>query len=220
MKHILNLFKLIISVLFIAAGFSFAAENNLDDILKKMEEADKKVSSAQFNYSQEILYTLTGEKQETSGTVFFKKPDKIKINQVKPLEQIITTDGKNVWVYTPSYGQVITGKWKQWASSSFIPSSLLSFSQGWADLKKNYSFTYSGQDNDCHLISMSPRQKDAWQLELWVTTDTFVPCRTKLSGDNITIGTKTSSYKVNITMDDKTFNFTAPKGTDILHLPN
>ena len=43
-------------------------------------------------------------------------PDSIRIRQKNPVDQTIVTNGKKVWVYTPSYNQVIVDSWKKWAS--------------------------------------------------------------------------------------------------------
>jgi outer membrane lipoprotein carrier protein len=52
-------------------------------------------------------YAATGQTQEVTGTVAIRKPDKFRVNYEKPQVQTFVSNGKSLWVYTPSLNQVI-----------------------------------------------------------------------------------------------------------------
>jgi len=209
-----------LSMLCVVSSLVFAGEDiGLDELLSKMEARDKNINSVQFDFRQEIEYTLTGEKQESDGSVSFQKPDKIVIRQEQPVAQSIITDGSKVWVYTPSYNQVITDNWNKWIKSSAVPASLLNFGNDMNELKKNYSFAYAGVEENSYKLLLSPRNGGEWQLELWIDTATYVPLRTRLSGDTVAVTTRTENYQINPALSRTMFTFKPPKGTEVLHLP-
>ncbi|OGS18359.1 MAG: hypothetical protein A2219_06450 [Elusimicrobia bacterium RIFOXYA2_FULL_50_26] len=209
-----------LSLLCVISSFIFAGEEiGLDELLSRMEARDKDITSVQFDFTQEIAYTLTGEKQESGGSVSFQKPGKIVVRQQKPVEQSIITDGNKVWVYTPAYNQVIIDNWNKWIKNSALPASLMNFGTDMIELKKNYSFAYAGPEEDSYKLLLSPRKEGGWQLELWIDTATYVPLRTRLSGDTVAVTTRTENYKINPALSKTMFTFKPPKGTEVLHLP-
>ncbi|GHT09406.1 hypothetical protein AGMMS49532_07330 [Endomicrobiia bacterium] len=61
-------------------AFAHSKDDNLNDILKKMEEAKKGIYTLKVYYTQSIFFESTKEKQEVSGTLLLRKPDSIYIN--------------------------------------------------------------------------------------------------------------------------------------------
>ena len=196
-----------------------ANEITLNEIISKMEESEKRIESVQFEFTQEISYTITGEKQSNSGEAIYQKPDCLYMKHKNPLEQVIISNGKKVWIYTPSYNQVLVDNWKKWTSSSMVPASMINFGQNLNDLKKKYTFNYAGREDNKYVLLLVPQKKEQWQLKLWIEPESFIPSRASLSGENITITTQTRNFKVNPKLDKGMFNFQAPKGVDVLNLP-
>jgi len=198
-----------------------AEEASLDTILVKMEQAEQKIEAVQFDYQQDINYTLTGEKQTNSGQVIFQKPNNLYIKQLNPVPQMIIANGKKVWVYTPSYNQVATDSWQRWMKSSLVPASLLNLGQNWAEMKKNYAFTSLGTEGEDYLLLLSPKKKgaDDWKMKLWIDSKEFIPHKASLLGGNISITTETKNYKVNPQIDKNMFNFRPPPRTEVINIP-
>jgi outer membrane lipoprotein carrier protein len=205
------------SAVLLAAGTASAI--TVEDLLQRMEEADRTVTAATFDFRQDIIYNLTKERQKNNGSVAFKKPNSLSVNQKTPLEQTIVTNGKKVWIYTPGYKQVLIDSWKKWTSSSMVPASLLNFGQNWGELRENYTFTYLGDENGEYLLLLAPKKKDRWQMKLWIEQKRFIPVRASLEGENITIETVIENYRINPPLDDALFNFQPPKDVEVLKMP-
>ncbi|MBN1823642.1 MAG: outer membrane lipoprotein carrier protein LolA [Endomicrobiales bacterium] len=213
-------FAVLVFAIALTASPCLCGDNKaLDELMSKIEAADAKITTLKFRFDQTITYKLTREKQSNSGEVAFKKPSSIRIKQKNPIEQLIITNGKKVWVYTPSYNQVIVDSWKKWSSNSMIPPSVLNFGDTWSDLKKKYKFTYLGKTGDEELIELVPLKDDIFSMKFWINSRTYFPDRVDLSGENIIVETKISAYELNPKIDTKLFEFKAPSGADVLSIP-
>ena len=199
---------------------SIASAVTLEDVMELVDSADKSTYALQFEYKQEIAYTLTNEKQANSGVVSFIKPDSLYLTQSKPLEQVIVANGKKVWIYTPSYKQVIEDDWKKWADNSMVPASLVSFGKGLSDLRKKYTFSYMGAEGSDYVLSLTSLTKNGnnlFELMLWINSAGF-PERIVLKGENVTVTTQIINQKVNPALDKNLFKFKAPVGVEILKI--
>ncbi|MCB4792401.1 MAG: outer membrane lipoprotein carrier protein LolA [Elusimicrobia bacterium] len=204
-----------------------AYETKLDEILSNLEKNDEAVENIKFNYTQDITYTLTNEIQHTYGQMIFSKPNNFYFKQDKPLDQEIVSNGKKVWIYTPSYKQVIVDDVQRWLKSGILPNSTISLNLNWKELKSKYSFEYLGEENGAYLLLFTPlavqaEAKDgslnSWKMKLWFDTKEYSPLRVDLLGENISVITKISGYARDQKIDKKIFVFKAPKGVDIMRM--
>lgn len=205
--------------LFIAVPLSGEEKTTIDTLLSRMEGSEKTMQGLRFVYKQDIIYNLTKEKQTNSGEVSFRRPNSLNIKQHNPLEQVIVTNGKKVWIYTPAYNQVIVDSWKKWSESSMVPSSLVNMSGNWSDLKKKYTFAYLGAENDLDVVLMTPKSKEDWKLKLWIERSHSIPVKSSMLADSVTIHTEMKEYTVNPELDKSLFEFRPPQGADVLTLP-
>jgi outer membrane lipoprotein carrier protein len=210
---------------FACIALCIAEEMNAETLMAKMEQAEKNVQSVQFDFEQEIAFTLTNEKQKNLGEIKFKKPDTVLMKQKNPIEQVILAEGKKVQIYTPSYNQVIVDSWDKWTANSLIPSSLLTFGNDWQDLRTNYDFSYLGMDGNNHQLLFAPKQKDqakgkaGWEVKLYVDSQTFIPVQVVLKSENFEATTITKNYQLNPKFDKNAFKLAMPKGVEVIKLP-
>ncbi|MFC1501698.1 outer membrane lipoprotein carrier protein LolA, partial [Elusimicrobiota bacterium] len=103
------MFKKIFIFIFLCSITSnlYSAELSLEEIMSEMDLCDEKIESVRFDFKQDIIYEITGETQTNSGAITLQRPSKFYIVQKKPVEQIIVSNGKKVWIYTPTYNQVL-----------------------------------------------------------------------------------------------------------------
>jgi len=207
---------LALSAIVVCRLFAFSADIKIDDIIAGMEKADNAVNTASFNYIQETRYSLTGEKQTNSGSIVFQKPGRCYIRQVSPLEQVIVSDGKDVTVYTPSYRQAVKDTWNNLAKSMAVPVSLLNFGDKWDDSKRDYAFLYNGTEGNFYVVIMTPKKKDTWKIKLWVNISTFIPERTQLEAENVTLDVVSDNYMINPEINQNIFALKLPKDVDMI----
>jgi outer membrane lipoprotein-sorting protein len=193
---------------------------DLDKFLSDMEKSEKTVNSVSFDYTHELIFTLTNETQSSAGEAVFLKPDNIYVKQLKPVAQTIITNGSKVWIFTPGYNQVIQDSWKKWAKSALVPASLVNMGQNWKELRQKYTFSYLATDGQNQVLLLTGKRDDSWKLKLWVDSASFVVDKMILSGENVSITTLASNYKINDPEVDKAiFDFKPPKGVEIMKMP-
>jgi outer membrane lipoprotein carrier protein len=73
---------------------------------KLMQEIESKYSKAQTlsaDFSQKNLNAAFSKKKISSGKIYFKRPSKIRWETLKPDPNIMASDGKTFWFYTPPF---------------------------------------------------------------------------------------------------------------------
>lgn len=204
-----------------------ADETKLEEILLKLEKNDQAIKNVRFNYFQDISYTLTRELQHVSGQMVFGKPDNFYLKQNKPIEQIIISNGKKVWIYTPAYRQVIVDRVQRWLNSGILPNSTVSLALNWKELRKKYTFEYLGEENGAYMLLLMPIKPDAggksnslnnWKLKLWFDTKDLSPLRVDLIAESVSVITKITGYARDQDIDKKIFNFKTPEGVDVIKM--
>lgn len=191
-----------------------------ETLIQRMVTAEKDIRAVSFSFTQDIVYNLTNEKQTNKGEINFQKPRRLHVRQFNPIEQIIVSNGKKVWIYTPTYGQVVVDNWKKWIKNTMVPSSMFDFNgASWAEMQKQYTFTYDGDEDGAHVMSLAPIAAGGWRMKFWIDTQTLMPVKAVLYGDNITVTTRTADYKLNPDIDAKLFDFKTPAGVEVLTLP-
>src|SRR5882672_12062507 len=96
-------------VLVAAPAAAQTAAVSLDDVVRGVEAAysrmtDLKAEIAQTSFNKSLNQTIPA-----AGTVYLKKGGKLRWEYTEPTRQVIVSDGKTIWLYTPSLNQVNTG---------------------------------------------------------------------------------------------------------------
>jgi outer membrane lipoprotein-sorting protein len=93
------------------------------------------------DYEADIEIYLGDKKGDADmrGVVFYKTPNRFRINFSKPAEQVINMDGKSLTVYLPEQRVTMSQKLKRRSDSAIA---MMASSQGLNLLKKGYSVAY------------------------------------------------------------------------------
>jgi outer membrane lipoprotein carrier protein len=96
----------------------YGKENKLRPLPKLLQEVEAKYSksktlSAEFSQLNEDI--ILSQKKKSSGKIFVKRPTKVRWETLKPEVNILVSDGKRFWFYTPPFdegerGQVVEKK--------------------------------------------------------------------------------------------------------------
>ena len=194
----------------------------LDEILKKMDEADLKTSDVSFSFKQEILITLTQEKSNITGEAIFKKPDLFKIEHSKPEKQIVVSDGKKIFFYQKEFNQVMIDDWKSLSAKGNFPKGIFNFSSTISDLKNNYIILLSEKDETekfyVLLLILKSQPKDI-KIKLWVSKETYLCEKTEMKSETVISTVTISDVKINKDIKNSVFRFKIPKGAQIISSP-
>ncbi|OEG69604.1 hypothetical protein ATZ36_08515 [Candidatus Endomicrobiellum trichonymphae] len=210
----------IMSVAFIAlavGAFAHSKDDNLNDILKKMEEAEKRIATIKADYIRSIFFESTKEKQEVSGTMFLKKPDSIYINQKVPQEQRIYISGKNITIYVPENKQAVIDSWKNFFDGDFALAVIINFGTSWREIKRTNIISFGGENEKYVVIKINPMEHKDWNIKIYVSKATMYPGKAVIESDGVRREIIFKSYTLNPALDKNMFKFNA-SGIEVIKL--
>lgn len=200
--------------IFLANG----APLSLEDILRKMECAEKEISNIKFDFNQQVDIKITEEKYEINGYLVFKKPQKIFMESENHTSQRIISDGEYLWVYFPEYNQVSKEKvdintLKIGLGGEFFG---LGLGKSIKDLGENYEVKLLGEEENCYLLKIIPKRvKNYFAVNLWVSNMHWFPVKIEVQTEEMIVTSNISNIKLNTKIKEKLFKFKIPKGSSV-----
>lgn len=206
-------------VLLVAAGPVSA--QSLDDVLREVEGVYGRMTDLRADFTQVAFNKSLNQSIPAKGTVYLKKGGKLRWEFTEPTPQEIVSDGKKLWVYTPTLNQ---------ANVAEAPEALAgpagSFLAGLGKLRTEFQvrFLNPAQPKDTEgnwALDLTPKQPlptlsrlilaldpKSWEIKKAVVHDQF---------EN-TVTMRFTKMAVNSGLPDRTFTFVAPKGVVIVPL--
>src|ERR671937_1532639 len=191
------------------------AAQTLDDAIRGVEGAYGRMTDLKAEFTQTAFNKSLNQTIPASGKVYLKKGGKLRWEYTEPTPQQIVSDGKTIWIYTPTLNQVNPGP-----APDALAGPAGSFLSGLGRLREHFNVRLLNpaqpKDGDGNVVlDLTPKQPlptlqrlilafdpTGWQLRKAVVYDQF---------DN-TVTMKFSNLAVNSGLEDKLFAFVPPKG--------
>jgi outer membrane lipoprotein carrier protein len=150
------------------------------------------------------------------GTVFVKKPGRMRWNYKSPEEKVFVSDGREIQLYVPADKQVIVSP----LPTDDRATSAVLFLMGRGNLTRDFKVSYGqGGTDSVYVLRLEPKVRQAEYDWLQLTVD-----RSSLQIKELTAGDQQggrsifrfTDFKENAGVADKTFAFTAPPGTEVV----
>jgi outer membrane lipoprotein carrier protein len=212
MRYALALLTL---VLFAVSAAAQTATVSLDDAVRGVEGAYGRMTDLKAEFTQTAFNKSLNQTIPASGTVYLKRGGKLRWEYAEPTPQQIVSDGKTIWIYTPTLNQVNTGP-----APEALAGPAGSFLSGLGKLREHFSVRLLNpaqpKDGDGNVVlDLTPKQPlptltrlilsfdpNGWQLRRAVVHDQF---------EN-TVTMKFTKLAINSGLEDKLFAFVPPKG--------
>jgi outer membrane lipoprotein carrier protein len=169
----------------------------------------------QASFTQTYTYQIYDRKQVSHGTVYFKKPRRMRWDYQKPTPKVFVADGQTLWVYEPEESQVF----KRDLKSAQIPAAL-AFMSGEGKLTDEFDAKLlESKDANTVRVELIPRHHagDYKSLILNVDRATYaVKASTVVDPVGNTNHLVFSGVKTNQNLPDKGFVFSPPAGVKVL----
>ena len=164
-------------------------------------------------FTQQVFDANGKRKETSSGRVALSAPRLFRWEYVKPYEQLIVADGKDVWVYDPDLRQVT--RRSQGPQEQDSPLAALIDP---ARLDRDYKVTEEGTRDGLDWLVLAPKKQEG---------ASFQSARLGFGANGLqsmqvtdALGQKTridfSGWKRNPAFDKATFHYTPPKGVDVV----
>jgi outer membrane lipoprotein carrier protein len=192
---------------------AFAADANLDPLLKSLETRYNRAKTLQVLFKEQ--YTPPGKPQRTeSGMLMLRKPGKMRWDYSQPKGKLFISDGKNLWLYTPSENRAERMKLKE-SEDMRAP---LAFLLGKLDFQKEFRNIQSRPEGGDIRITAEPRTDNLpySAVEFVVANDNHIK-EVKVTGfDRSILQFSFDQERVDPVLDGKLFQFQVPKGAEVV----
>ena len=214
--------KALISCVVCIAGYCAGAVPtfalpNVSSVARQVDERYNHLQTLTAEFTE--IYQGSGMDRTESGTLWLKKPGKMRWEYRSPEEKLFVDDGHNGWLYLPAERQVRKSSMKKLDDIR----SPLAFLLGKTKLEKELaglSFAPDIQtwhEGDVILRGVPNGMEDTLRKVLLEITPEHAIARILLYGTDESITEyRFSNQKENVALPDAKFRFSAPAGTEVI----
>jgi outer membrane lipoprotein carrier protein len=203
------------------AGVGTAGAQSLDEVIRGLEAAYGRMTDLKAEFSQSSFNKSLNQTIAAQGVVSLKRGGKLRWEYSEPTKQEIVSDGKTLWVYTPSLNQVNTGP-----APEALAGPAGSFLAGLGKVREHFNvrFLNPAQPRDGEgnvVLDLTPKQPlptltrlilsldpKGWELRKAVVYDQF---------EN-TVSMRFKKLVLNGGLPDKLFTFAPPPNAAVVPL--
>jgi outer membrane lipoprotein carrier protein len=172
------------------------------------------VTSATGSFSQYTVNDQGRTQPAQTGVFSFQRPGKFKWAVQKPYEQLVISDGRQVFQYDPDLAQVTERKVD--AAIGTSPAAIL-FGSG--SLEQSFDVSALPAKDGVDWLRAKPRTADAGFSRVDIGMKNNLPVRVELLDSfGQTTRVDLSAIQANPQLPAKEFQFTAPKGVDVVKM--
>ena len=196
-------------------AWSSTAPLTLERVLAHFELYDTKLESLSAHFTQSLTMTGTGLTSSIEGTVQYLKPERLRIEHIRPEVQTVVTDGTEIWLHRHSLGQVIQSSLADWKEADPALKNLLHFGS-YAKMMRNYQVVLDTAGARPALVLTPKEVSDtSFELRLSLARENLFPDTTELAVGSMRVRTQLDGVVLNPELDENTFHFTPPPGADV-----
>ena len=191
-----------------------AGQATLDDVIRGIEAQYGKMTDLRAEFSQTAFNKSLNQNLPARGTVYLKKGGKLRWEYKQPTPQEIVSDGKKLWVYTPSLNQVNVGD-----APEVLAGPAGSFLAGLGKLREHFSvkFLNPAQPVDAegnYVLDLTPKRPLPTLSRLVLAVDREFQLKKAVVHDQFenTVTMTFAKLAVNSNLPDKLFTFVPPQG--------
>lgn len=215
----------IITLLFSASLASAAEPNEMDVILKKIDERQKTVEAMKGSFIQRKSLSLLQNELVSKGLMYFKRPQKMMWEYREPEKNIMIVNGNIVWLYLPELKEATRFDLSQKADIKRIFEKMaVGMGQSPDELKKDYDVSLlkkvkKGEKN-LYVLELIPRDKAISglfkKIHLWFSDDGLLYKTELFEKNNDTTIVEFQKLEINKSIPDSLFEFKPPKDVKVL----
>src|SRR3989442_11604365 len=199
----------------VAVTTGVASAQTLDDVIRGLETAYGRMTDLRAEFSQTSFNKSLNQTIPAQGVVSLKRGGKLRWEYSEPTKQEIVSDGKTLWVYTPTLNQVNVGP-----APEALAGPAGSFLAGLGQLREHFGvrFLNPAQPPDAEgnvVLDLTPKQplptlsrlilaveSRTWELRKAVVYDQF----------ESTVTMRFTKIAINSGLSDRLFTFVPPPG--------
>lgn len=186
------------------------------DSVATLQSFLKNVMSLRANFVQVVTSPNSERTRTSSGTFVLSRPNRFRFDYLKPYEQLIISDGKNLWLYDKDLEQVTQRDYS--SALDATPAALLAGGAEATMAQENFTLSSLPDAQGLQWVEGKPRQDDGQinvarigfrngVLEVLEIVDNFRQKSTLTFTD----------VEINPVIDEQIFVFEIPQGVDLIN---
>ncbi len=207
-----HLCLLMAALLFVLVPRAYGADEN---IAARMQKTYDSLQSFDAKFAQVLRNPTSGEEQERSGMLFFKKPNLVRWETTQPENELLIVGRTVVWDYFADEGVAY-----KYATDNVLESkTMIRFISGQARLDQDFWITPEGEEGGLKKLDLVPKEPEPQLVRayVWVEPGTAMLRKILLQDfygneNELTF----ADVRTNPDMPDDLFEFAPPLGTEIL----
>lgn len=188
-------------------------KGEVSTIVAALQNRYRSIKTVSAGFTQEFFASGIAKPVVTAGTVYFKKPGKMRWKYEKGSSDLIVSDGETLWIFQPDLNQVLE-------SHSNVGSTIATdFLSGMGNLQEDFIVKLIEETDKGYLLELSPvkEQQNVRRVLLHVDKSRNMVVKTVVEDF---FGNKThvsfSSIEINPPIKDPFFTFKPPPGVTVV----
>ena len=186
------------------------------EIASQVQQKYDSVRDFSADFTHEAESGVLRKKLVESGSVMVKKPGKMRWAYKAPEEKLFVSDGVRMYMHTPADNQVLVSA----VPADDQATTAVLFLTGKGKLTRDFTVSLiEGAPAGTYVLKLQPKleERDYDWLQLVVDRSTFQIRSLTAADKQGTRSTFTfSNFKENVGLPDKTFQFSIPRGADVI----
>jgi len=194
----------------------YAQTGNDQDAIAALDYFLNNVNSLRANFVQVVIAPNSERTRTSSGLFMMSRPNRFRFDYLKPYEQLIISDGKDLWLYDKDLEQVTQRSYSSAMAST--PAALLAGGAEATMTQKNFILTNLPDADGLQWVEAKPKQEDGQidtarlgfrkgVLEVLEIIDNFRQ-KSTLTFSNVEVNPQISASE---------FEFAVPEGVDLIN---
>ena len=195
------------------------AAPSLDEAVDALEQAQRRVTDLKAPFQQTAHNKALNQTIDARGTLYLRKPGRLRWEYQTPTPQQIVSDGTRLWIYTPELRQVNVS-----AAPAALAGPAGSFLEGLGQVREHFQprFLNPAQPTDAEgliVLDLAPKQRQPLLARLIISVDPRSwLVRQAVVHDELgnTVTVRFGETTVNSGLSDALFVFVPPPGVAIV----
>ena len=191
----------------------------LEEAVSALEQTQRRVTDLKAPFRQTALNKALNQTVEARGTLYLRKPGRLRWEYQTPTPQEIVSDGAKLWIYTPELKQVNVT-----AAPQALAGPAGSFLQGLGQVREHFTvrFLNPAQPTDAEglvVLDLTPKQPQPLLARLILSVDPKSwLVRQAVVHDELgnTVTVRFGEIAVNSGLPDSLFVFVPPPGVTVV----
>ncbi len=198
-----------IFLVLILSSVSVMADNGAERLSTFLEKSQ----TLQAVFEQTVFDADGGISQQAKGLFYLSRPGRFRWDYTEPYKQLIVADGKNIWLYDDDLEQVTVKSQKSGLGD--LPALLLA--GGDQSLEKNFKIKLLGSSDSIEWLELLPNTEErSFERVRLGLKGSVLQEMELLDAFNQTTRLVFSDIKLGVKLSPSLFEFTPPKGVDVV----